>query len=404
MQSDRFTMIRRRARIIAPFGFYGWGNIGDESTLQGFAQLMRSRRGTPSVWIASRNPAHTGRVEPSFKYFSADWQPGVRTRLRRRWAQFAATATVFPGGTPIMDGLGTWPLDEVAPLVRTAREQNRPVVFVGSGTERLQRAESRAIVGNLLAPAVRHWTVRSEHDRERLASWGVPNDRVTVAADMAWLLPCQSDEFGRRTLRDLQLFPNDRLIGVNLNNEQVVLERDPKFFAKMATFLDRLIETSHAPVLLFCSEVREGPTFDKAAAEKVRTLMRRSDRAAILPNKYWTPQELLSLIACCQLVVSMRYHVCLFSAVQGVPFIAVQRSDKVRDLCSDIGWQYGVTLDTVDVAVLLDQAAEVEQQREVLVDRLRAAAANQARQSLRNNVALDALNGMEPHGSEFPAP
>ena len=234
-------------------------------------------------------------------------------------------------------------------------------------------------------------------------SWGVPEPRITVAADLAWLLPPQSDQFGTRTIRELNLFPNERFIGVNLNNEKVVLERDPQFFAKMAAFLDRLIETSHAPVLLFCSEVREGPTFDKAAAEKVRTLMRRPDRAAVLPNKYWTPQELLSLIACCHLVVSMRYHVCLFSALQGVPFIAVQRSDKVRDLCSDIGWPYGVTLDNVDVGVLLDQAAEIEQRRAMLVDRLRTAAGNQARQSLRNNVALDALSGVEPCGAGFPA-
>jgi polysaccharide pyruvyl transferase WcaK-like protein len=391
-------------RIVAPFGFYGWGNIGDESTLQGFAQLVKSRGRTPSVWIASRDPGHTGRVEPSFKYFSADWNAGLGNRLRRRWAHYRATATVFPGGTPIMDGLGAWPLEEVAPLVRAAHEANRPVAFVGSGTERLHRPESREIVARILAPAVRHWTVRSDHDKERLVSWGVPEPRVTVAADLAWLLPPQSDQFGTRTIRALNLFPNERFIGVNLNNEKVILERDPQFFEKMATFLDRLIGTSHAPVLLFCSEVREGPTFDKAAAEKVRALMRRSDRAAILPNKYWTPQELLSLIACCQIVVSMRYHVCLFSALQGVPFIAVQRSDKVRDLCSDISWEYGVTLDKVDVPVLLDQAGEIEQRRGTLVDRLRTAAAIQARHSLRNNVALDALSAAEPLGEGFRAP
>ena len=120
--------------------------------------------------------------------------------------------------------------------MRAAHDQNRPVAFVGSGTERLHRPESRAIVANVLAPAVRHWTVRSDHDKERLVSWGVPELRITVAADLAWLLPPQSDQFGARTIRELNLFPNERFIGVNLNNEQVVLERDPQFFAKMAAF------------------------------------------------------------------------------------------------------------------------------------------------------------------------
>jgi polysaccharide pyruvyl transferase WcaK-like protein len=290
-----------------------------------------------------------------------------------------------------MDGLGSWPLDEVGPLVRAAREGNRPVVFVGAGTERLQRPESQAIVANVLAPCVEHWTVRSGRDRERLVSWGVAQDRVTVAADLAWLIPPQSVDFGRDTLRKLNLPGQEPIIGVNLNNEPVVLERQPRFFEKLGEFLDRLIESRGATVLFFCSEVREGPSFDKAAAQRVLALMKHSNRAALLPNRYWTPQELLSLIACCHMVVSMRYHVCLFSALQRVPFLALQRSDKVRDLCADIQWPYGFTLDNLEVPALLDQAVEIEQHYGSLVDRLRLAAEQRLRASLVNNVALDVL-------------
>ena len=32
-------------RLLAPFGFYGWGNIGDESTLQWKAQAYPLLRG-----------------------------------------------------------------------------------------------------------------------------------------------------------------------------------------------------------------------------------------------------------------------------------------------------------------------------------------------------------------------
>jgi polysaccharide pyruvyl transferase WcaK-like protein len=378
-------------KIVAPFGFYGWGNIGDESTLQGFAQLVNRRDRPPSVWIASRNTAHTARVEPSFRYYSAD-RFDLGTRVARKWAHHRAAATVFPGGTPIMDGLGSWPLDEVAPLIRAAREAGRPVAFVGAGTECLQRPESRAVIAEVLAPGVEHWTVRSEQDKERLTTWGVPRDRVTVAADLAWLLPPQSADFGQETLRTLGLASREPLIGVNVNNEAVVLKRDPRFFEKLGEFLDRLIERDDARVLFFCSEVREGPSFDKAASQKVLAAMRRPDRAALLPNRYWTPQELFSLIACCRLVVSMRYHVCLFSARQSVPFIALQRSDKVRDLCTDIHWPFGLPLDRMDAAALLEQSDEIQRDHVTLTDRLRRASDAQARASSRNDVALDALS------------
>jgi polysaccharide pyruvyl transferase WcaK-like protein len=390
--SDRTTSRDTRAglRIVAPFGFYGWGNIGDESTLQGFAQLVRLRDDATSVWVGSRNTAHTSRVAPSLRYFAVE-DDGLQNRLARRWAHGRAEATVFPGGTPIMDGLGSWPLDEVGPLVRASHDINRPVAFVGVGTETLRRPESREIVANTLAPWVEHWTVRSVRDKERLTGWGVGADRVTVAADLAWLLGPQSATFGRHTLGDLDLLSDEPLIGVNVNNEEVVLEREPMFFEKIATLLDRAIETRGARVLFLCSEVREGKSFDKAASQRVLALMKRRDRASLLPNQYWTPQEMLSLIACCRLVISMRYHVCLFSALQAVPFLAIQRSDKVRDLCSDVEWAYGLPLGGVDVAAMLGQIEDIERRHADLTTALRRATEQRAAASLRNHVALDAL-------------
>jgi hypothetical protein len=87
----------------------------------------------------------------------------------------------------------------------------------------------------------------------------------------------------------------------------------------------------------------------------------------------------------------MRYHVCLFSVVQHVPFVAIQRSDKVRDLCADIQWPFGVTLDQVAVPTLLQQVDCIEQQRQVMTDTLRDAALRQTQRSHTNHVALDAL-------------
>ena len=98
-------------RLIAPFGFYGWGNIGDEATLQGFARLVARCDPSGTKWIGSRDPEHTAKAEPAFRYFKAQ-EPG----LRRWWANRRAQGAVFVGGTPIMDILGRWPLSEVVPL------------------------------------------------------------------------------------------------------------------------------------------------------------------------------------------------------------------------------------------------------------------------------------------------
>jgi polysaccharide pyruvyl transferase WcaK-like protein len=289
-----------------------------------------------------------------------------------------------------MDSLGAWPLEEVAPLVRAAHDRKRPVVFVGTGTERLYRPESREIVSAVLTPRVAFWTVRSERDRERLTALGVDGERVEVAADLAWLLSPQSSDFGSRTLAGLGVATGP-IVGVNLNGEAIMLQKQPRLFEQLASFLDSVVEAQSVHVLFFCSEVREGPTFDKSAAQKTMALMRHSGRATLVPNRYWTPQELLSIVACCRLVVSTRYHPCLFAALQGVPFVAIQRSDKVSDLCSDLEWPFGIPLENVEAPAMLECVAQIERRRDHLSERLQLAHARQAEKSRRNKLAIDAL-------------
>jgi polysaccharide pyruvyl transferase WcaK-like protein len=372
--------------LVAPFGFYGWGNIGDESTLQGFARLVSHSHPEMRVWIASRNPAHTARVEPSFKYFKA-----VGRDFRRRWAQYRAAAYVVPGGTPIMDILGEWPLSEVAPLVQAAHEQRKPIAFVGTGTEKLHRDESKRVVSDILAPSVQHWTVRCARDQKRLTDYGVAPERITVAADLAWTLAAVSEEFGKDRLRQWGLDVESPLVGVNINNEQFVQAQEPHLSEKLGVFLDELVEERGASILFFCNEVREGESFDKTASLKVMSCMEHTKRTFLIPNHYWTPQQMLSLVGCCDVVVGIRYHFCLFAALQGVPFIAIKRSDKVDDLCWDVKWPYGVLLKEIEASVLSNILIDIEKEKCSLSEYLKKQAKIMRERALKNCIALDTL-------------
>ena len=107
-----------------------------------------------------------------------------------------------------MDNLGDWPLCELVPLVQSAVRSRRPFACVGIGVETLREERSRRLVTSELAPHVVHWSVRSDRDRGRLESLGVPPARITVAADMAWLLSPVDSDFGRRTIsRFTPVFP-----------------------------------------------------------------------------------------------------------------------------------------------------------------------------------------------------
>ena len=374
-------------KIVVPFGFYGWGNIGDESTLQGFARLIaRDPRVQPHAWVASRNPSHTARIEPSFQYYDA-----LTRDIRGWWARRRAAVYLFAGGTPIMDILGAYPLADVVPIVTTGSRRHKRIVFVGIGAERLHREESRRILSEIIAPRVQHWSVRSQRDKDRLTEYGVPIDSVTVAGDMAWLLDPVPSAWGREYLVGLGVDPERPLVGVNVNNEPFMQRGAPQLLGHLGRFLDQLIERHDVTPLFVCNDVNEGPTYDKAASATVRSSMRHADRAVLVPNDYWSPQQVLSMIGCCQVTVSTRYHFCLFSALQGVPFIALQRSDKVNDLCCDLQWPYGTPIDVATPEALLDLYADVERERGGSLALLRQGSARMRQRALRNHDALDVL-------------
>lgn len=373
-------------RLVAPFGFYGWGNIGDEATLQGFARLLARYDAKASAWIASRDPQHTAKAEPAFRYFNAEG-----CSVRRWWARRRADCAAVIGGTPIMDVLGTWPLSEVVPLVAGEVDHGRPLAFVGIGTERLHREESRRIVATQLAPRVRHWSVRSPRDRERLLGWGIADDRVTVAADLAWTIDPIGAKAPSEELARLGVQSGETVVGVNVMNERHVAERAPRLFDALARLFDGLVERFAARIIFFCNEIREGESFDKAASQMVIARMARRQRAAIIPNRYRTPQEMMALIGACRVVVGMRYHFCLFAAIEGVPFVAIKRSDKVDDLCRDMGWEHGVELDEIDSPRLEDMVVDLLTDRERAVQVLLGRVPSMRDRAWRNTAALEIL-------------
>jgi polysaccharide pyruvyl transferase WcaK-like protein len=109
-----------------------------------------------------------------------------------------------------------------------------------------------------------------------------------------------------------------------------------------------------------------------------------------VPNEYFSPQQMMSFIACCDLTISMRYHFCLFSALQRVPFIALQRSDKVADLCVDLDWAFGARLGELTLDALLEWSTQIEKDQ-FIRSRLGNYATTLAQRAAANQVALAAL-------------
>jgi polysaccharide pyruvyl transferase WcaK-like protein len=379
--------------VAVPWGIFGSGNIGDEAMLQGFAELVKRDTEQPiRVSVASRNPAHVSRIAPSFRYFRSKGTMGsVHRRAMRR-----AEAYLIVGDTPVMDYLGPWPLTEIVKIVETAKARQKSIACLGVGTEHLSEEESVRRLTEQIAPVVQHWTVRAENDKLRLVDYGVDERRVTVAADLGWLVPPVDTTFGMRWLDQLEHRTDTPLIGVNLTHDRWSLDQLPDLPSLIARVLDSMINRSGAFVMLFASEVREGQGFDSAGIQEVLSRANRADHMFAIPNRYWRPQEAMSFVACCSVTLTMRYHFAIFSALQGVPFVSISRLGKLKSLCADLGWSYEVSLEDAhasDIESLLGRALESR-------DRL-SAALREARLVMVNRARLNARSLEELFGQPW---
>lgn len=367
--------------IAVPWGIFGMGNIGDEITLQGFARLAKPYRKKIRIWTASRNISHAVRVEPSLKYYQF-----IGNTLAKRLALYMSSVHLIVGDTPVMDVLGDWPLKEIILSLKPACRRKKPIIFVASGSEYLKNEESKSLVRKVLAPSVKSWSVRSQYDKERLTSYGVDPEGISVTADLGWLLPLDSKDLNKSYIKKLGVRGEGPLIGVNITNEHWISQKQPLIFSCLAKTFDLLIEKYKANIIFFSMVARQEDVFDYAASHKTRNLMKYRDKAFIVPNKYWTPKEMASLIACCHVNIGMRYHFCLLSSLQSIPFISIDRLGKLEDLCRDMDWPYHLSLENLSEAKLIDFYSDIRGKIELLAERLGSQAELMRQRAAANDV------------------
>jgi hypothetical protein len=111
------------------------------------------------------------------------------------------------------------------------------------------------------------------------------------------------------------------------------------FAHEFAGAMDAMIEGGWAlDFIPMCS----GAVDDRRTAGSVISLMKHSARAG-----WWVmqPEErsIKVAIASSKLVISARYHGCIFAAMQGVPFIAISSHDKFNDLAKYMTMDWAAT-------------------------------------------------------------
>lgn len=302
-------------------GSYGGANLGDEAILAAIvAQLRASLR--VELTVFTRDPDDT-RTRHGVEHAVA-----VRSLTRREAFEMIAPLDVF-----VLGGGGLLYDAEVEPYLREvalAHEAEVPVFVYAISAGPLTDPANRRLVLKHLSRAA-DVTVRDRSGHQLLEEIGLRS--VHVTADPSLLLqpsPLPPDMLQREGLDGSQ-----RLVGFSVREPgPAAPDMDvARYHALLANTADFMVDRLDADVVFVPMERRK---LDVQHSHAVVAQMQCAQRATVLKGEFGAG-ELISLMNRFQFSVGMRLHFLIFSALQGVPFVALPYASKVAGFISDLG-------------------------------------------------------------------
>ena len=308
-------------------GYYGFGNTGDEAILSAMVEHLRGQRADLHLTATSATPDATA---AALGIHSVLWSDAFAIMEAIRLTDLV----IIGGGGLFHDYSGVdpasfltdnhWGISFYTGPAAIAILFGKPVMLYAVGVGPIFSDHARSFTKFACDVSARI-TVRDAGSRMLLESLGVPADRIAVTADVAFGLPLSQDSFA------LDSHAERPRIAVALRPWHIGV--DPAFWEhEVAGGLDRFLDFNPGS-LVFIPFQRLGgsPEDDTLIAQRVQAAMKYKDRTALLDSNL-SPQQIITVLAQCDLVIGMRLHSMILGMLAGVPVLALSYDAKVHQL------------------------------------------------------------------------
>ena len=303
-------------------GSYGGFNMGDEAILQGIVSELRASLKNAEITVFSRNSADTARrhkVERSVQIRDLI-RDEAREELRR------LDLFILGGGGILYDGDAEIYLRDVL----LAHDLGLPVFVYAVSAGPLVTRSARRMTEEALNEAT-VITVRDKQGKRLLEDVGVTKP-IIVTADPALLI--QPEPLPPDCLAKEGLDTGGNLAAFSIREPgPAAPDIDPAHYRSLlANCADFLVERLDADIIFVPMERRR----DMRHAHGVIAEMQQAPRARVLMGEY-SPGQLVSLVGHFRFALGMRLHFLIFSALQGIPFVALPYASKVTGFIESLG-------------------------------------------------------------------
>lgn len=347
-------------------GYYGFDNVGDEAILFSIVTALRKWQPDVAITVLSNNPestANTYGVQAINRWKLKDISQLLKT----------ADGLISGGGSLLQDKTGLKSIPYYCGIIRIAKFHKKPVFVYAQGMGPINKAISRFITKSTLNK-VEQITLRDEASKQLLLDIGV-NKSMSLVPDP--VIGLDASGFTSEWLERQAL--DNGYISVSVRD----WPSEVNFKQKIVDGLDLLVRAGHTVVFIPMHDEHD----EKTSHEMARLM---KEKSIIAPGNL-SIEEKITVIGQSDLLIGMRLHSLIFSAIQATPFIALSYDPKI-DAFTDIANQpnighvekddwTGEQLCNKAIAMLADHSA-IEQALREQVQTLKAQAQNTAKLAL----------------------
>lgn len=317
--------LRSPLRRILISGYYGYGNIGDETILQTLIKDLHSlsHAETFQISVLSINPHMTTTL--------AEVYSSQRFALGSLWKELSRADGIISGGGGLIQDVTSlkspW---YYLGIIALSRLMGKRVFVYANGIGPLHSPLNRGLSKLILARASKI-SVRDQHSQDLLHSWGIRKSQLTV--DPIFSYQAQKVQDPYPAYQDF--------IAVSLGPSRETSSKIETF----ARCLDELSQLSGKP----CVFTPFYGTYDSRFSRKVMELMKQP---AYLVDTFLLPEEMFSLLSRASFGVGMRLHFLVFLSRLSKPILPIIYDPKVAALCEQLSlshaWRKGATEDEMN--------------------------------------------------------
>jgi polysaccharide pyruvyl transferase WcaK-like protein len=380
-----------KCKKISLFGNFGWGNLGNSSTLE--ATLYGVRRFLPEaeITVVCTNPVDTsaryGIPVAPVRGWPEEVTPGSHlpvTRVlgriflrvpfelmlwKRAFQSLRNTDLLIITGTGVLDDFAIGPLQLPYDLFKwsvLSKLTGTELLYVSVGAGPIHHPLSRLLMKSALSFAD-YRSYRDTFSKEYMMSIGFDSSDDPVYPDLAFSLPVTMtsrpyDLEGRRPTVGIGLMTYYGQRGMPNQGEAIYLD----YMAKLGTFVSWLLEHGYT-VRVLIGDI----SVDSRAQQDLKHIVEKRgfkyEDGQIIDEPVSSVDELLSQIATTDMVVATRLHNVVLALMLNKPVVSISYNEKNDYLMADVGLaEYCQHIDHLDVDRLIEQFTRLERNAECL--------------------------------------